>query len=124
MTRRTLVFHPGVEGDLASILDYYETFDSALPSRFEARLDEQIERIESFPESGAILFEPYRRVLLTRFPYMVVYHVGDDRIDVLVLVNLRRDPASIEETVSGRTDGQRAVRKQSARSPFADQNSQ
>jgi plasmid stabilization system protein ParE len=56
VTRRALVFHPGVEDDLASILDYYETFDPALPSRFEARLDEQIERIELFPESGAILF--------------------------------------------------------------------
>ncbi len=105
MTPRALVFHPGVEDDLASILDYYETFDPALPGRFEARLDEQIERIELFPESGAILFESYRRVLLKRFPFMAVYLVGDDRIDVLALVNVLRYPASIEETVSGRADG-------------------
>ena len=104
MTRRALV-HPGSEDDLASILDYYETFDPALPSRFEARLDEQIERIELFPESGSILFESSRRVLLKRFPFMAVYLVGDDRIDVLALVNVLRDPASIEETVSGRADG-------------------
>ncbi len=36
---------------------------------------------------------------------MAVYLVGDDRIDVLALVNVLRDPASIEETVSGRADG-------------------
>lgn len=68
MTRRPLVFHPGVEDDLAAIYDHYERFDPTLPSRFEARLDEQVERIEMFPESGTILFESYRRVLLKRFP--------------------------------------------------------
>lgn len=81
------------------VLDYSETFDPALPGRFEARLDEQIERIEVFPESGAILYASYGWVLLKRFPFMAVHLVGNDRIDVLALVNIRRDPASTEETV-------------------------
>jgi hypothetical protein len=70
VTRLPLVFDPGVEDDIAAIHDRYEQLDPALPSRFEARLDEQVERIEMFPESGAFLFESYRRVLLKRFPYM------------------------------------------------------
>ncbi|MGZ8705583.1 MAG: hypothetical protein ACXWYB_13060 [Aeromicrobium sp.] len=57
-----------------------------------------------FPESGAILFDSYRRVPLKRFPYMAVYLVGDDRIDVLALINIRRVPAWIAATVSGRAD--------------------
>jgi hypothetical protein len=104
VTRRRLVFHPGVEDDLVAILDEYEAVDPALPGRFEARLDEQIERIELYPESGAMLFESFRRVPLKRFPYMAVYLVGDDRIDVLALINIRRDPAWIAATVSGRSD--------------------
>ncbi|MEJ7741436.1 MAG: hypothetical protein WKF73_02125 [Nocardioidaceae bacterium] len=72
---------------------------------FDARLREQVERIELFPDSGAILFDSYRRVLLKRFPYMAVYLVGDDRLDLLAVVYVRHDPASIEETVSGRADG-------------------
>ena len=56
MTSRVLVFHPSVEDDLVAVYDYYEAFDPALSGRFEARLDEQVERIELFPESGAILF--------------------------------------------------------------------
>lgn len=105
MISRALVFHPAVEDDLASIYDYYEAFDPALPGRFEVRLDEQIERIELFPESGSILFESYRRVLLKRFPYMAVYLVGVERIDLLAVVSVRRDPDWIEATVSGRADG-------------------
>lgn len=104
MTHRPIVFHPGVEDDLRSALDYYEAFDPALPGRFEARMDEQIERLALFPESGAILFESYRRVLLTRFPYLAVYLVRDDLIDVLALLNTRRDPALIEGTVTGRAE--------------------
>jgi len=104
VTRRTVVFHPGVEDDLAAIYDHYEKFDPALLSRFEARLDEQVERIELFPESGVILFESYRRVPLKRFPYIAVYLVGANRIDVLAVVAVRRDPAWIETTVSGRAD--------------------
>jgi hypothetical protein len=38
VTGRRLIFHPGVEGDLAAILDYYESRDPALPARFRSRL--------------------------------------------------------------------------------------
>jgi plasmid stabilization system protein ParE len=75
VTRLPLVFHPGVEDDVAAIYDYYEQFDPALPSRFDVRLEEQVERVERFPESGAFLFGSYRRVVLKRFPYMAVYVV-------------------------------------------------
>ena len=56
--------------------------------RFEVRLDEQIERIELFPGSGHILFASYRRVLLKRFPYMAVYLVGDERIDLAMSASI------------------------------------
>lgn len=59
MTYRPVVFHPGVEDDLAP---------------------------------------------MKRFPYMAVHVVRDDRIDVLAVIGVRRDPASIEVTVSGRRD--------------------
>ena len=93
-----------MEDDIAAIYDYYEQFDPALPNRFEVRLEEQVERVEMFPESGAFLFESYRRVLLKRFPYMAVYVVRDDHIDVLAVIGVHRDPAWIEATVSKRGD--------------------
>ena len=65
---------------------------------------EQVERIELFPESGAILFESYRRAPLRRFPHMAVYLVGDDRPELLAVVDVRRDPAWIEATIAERAD--------------------
>lgn len=102
MTGRRLVIHPGVVGDLAAILDYYGERDPALPARFRARLAEQFDRLETFPESGAVLFDSYRRVVLKRFPYLVVYLLGADQIFVLAVISYRRDPAWVEEAVAGR----------------------
>lgn len=102
MTRLPVVFHPAVEDDLADALDVYGAFDPVLSGRFEARLDEQVERLSMYPESGAVLFDDYRRVSLTRFPYMLVYAVRAARIDVLALLASRRDPAWIEDAVKGR----------------------
>jgi plasmid stabilization system protein ParE len=105
VTHRRLVFHPGVAEDLDAIVAHYATLDPALPGRFRARLMEQVERIELFPESGAVLFESYRRALLRRFPYMAVYLVGNDRLDLLAVVDVRRDPAWIEAQVAERARG-------------------
>ena len=102
MTRRRLVFHPKVEEDLDAIVAHYASLDPALPGRF--RFLEQVERIELFPESGAILFESYRRALLKRFPYMAVYVAGGDRLELLAVVDIRRDPAWIEATITERAD--------------------
>lgn len=105
MTQKLVFFHPAVEYDLADIYEHYGKFDPVLPDRFEVRLTEQVERLGVLPESGAVLFENYRRVLIKRFPYMAVYRVGDERVDVLLVVGARRDPEWIEATVSDRADG-------------------
>jgi plasmid stabilization system protein ParE len=105
VTQLPVVFHPAVEGDLGEIYAHYREFDVVLPERFEARLDEQVERLEMFPESGAILFDAYRRVVVKRFPYMAIYRVGEERVDVLAVVSTTRDPLLIESTVTERADG-------------------
>lgn len=58
MTRRVVVFHPGVADDLAAIYDHYEQIDLTLRSRFETRLEEQVERIEMFPSPGSSSSSP------------------------------------------------------------------
>ncbi|MGL5809725.1 MAG: type II toxin-antitoxin system RelE/ParE family toxin [Nocardioides sp.] len=105
MTQLPVVFHPAVEVDLAEIYAHYRDFDVVLPERFEARLNEQVERLKMFPESGAILFDAYRRILVKRFPYIVVYRVGEERVNVLAIVSTARDPLVIESTVTERADG-------------------
>ena len=102
MTRRRLIVHPEVEMDVDAIVAHYAELDPTLPGRFRARLLEQVERIELFPDSGAILFEFYRRALIKRFPYMAVYAVGDSGPLLLAVINVKRDPGWIQARLSER----------------------
>ena len=102
MTDRELILHPSVEADLESIAAYYAARDPALPSRFLARLGEQLDLLAVFPQAGAPYFEGYRRVLLRRFPFMAVYRTDERRTEVLAVLSIRRDPAWIEGTVTNR----------------------
>ncbi|MGQ0625439.1 MAG: type II toxin-antitoxin system RelE/ParE family toxin [Sporichthyaceae bacterium] len=110
MTGHRLVFHPDVEGDLTAILDYYGSRDPALPARFRLRPAEQFDRLESFPESGAVLFDSYCRVILKRFPYLVVYLLEADQILVLAVVSYRRNPAWVQDDDLMNNAGERAER--------------
>ena len=51
MSRAVVVFHPAVEDDIAAIQAHYEQMDPVLPDRFEARLDDQVERLSMFPDA-------------------------------------------------------------------------
>ncbi|MGL5824046.1 MAG: hypothetical protein ACRCYU_04300 [Nocardioides sp.] len=45
MIQLPVVFHQAAEDDLAEIYVHYRQFDAVLLERFEARLDEQVERL-------------------------------------------------------------------------------
>jgi plasmid stabilization system protein ParE len=98
-----LVFHPGVADDLDAILDYYRSKDPRLPGKFLARLREQADRLQLFPESGAVVFDTYRRVVIKRFPYVAIYRLAEERIEVLAIVSFPRDPATIATMLTART---------------------
>jgi hypothetical protein len=55
VSARRLIFHPGLEDDLADAVAYYGEFDPSLAGRFGFRFLEHVERVELYPESGAML---------------------------------------------------------------------
>ncbi len=98
--RRT---HVGVEADVIEVFDYYRAISPELPEQFLGRLRQSLDFVEHHPLAGGPLFESYRHVVLRRFPYMIVYAVTDETVDVLAAIHVRRDPAWIEAEVTGRT---------------------
>lgn len=98
-----LVFHPGILDDLGAIVAYYRELDKSLPARFRSRFREQLRRLIEFPGSGALLFDDVRRVVIKRFPYMIVYRIASDRVFVLAVISFRRDPNWIRHLTSSRS---------------------
>jgi toxin ParE1/3/4 len=86
------VFHIAAERELNEAAVYYEKSSAGLGRSFLDDVERAIDQIKHYPESGYLLNQAIRRVLLRRFPYAVMYSVRRDEIKVLAIANLKRRP--------------------------------
>jgi putative addiction module component (TIGR02574 family) len=59
VTRRRLVFHPGIADDLGAILDEHRALDPVLPDRFEADSMSRLRGSNSTPNPGQFSSSPF-----------------------------------------------------------------
>ena len=71
---------------------YYEGEVDGLGKAFLDKLKDGISEIKEFPSASRIISGDYRRHLLSRFPYGIIYRVHDDSIFVAAVMHLRRKP--------------------------------
>jgi len=71
---------------------YYEQRDTGLGVKFMEEIEETVDLILQFPESGKLLNAYARRVLLNRFPFGIVYRVRNNKIIILAVMHLKREP--------------------------------
>jgi len=90
MTARFIVA-PEAEDDLVAIYDWYEEQRLGLGEQFLDCVDACFENVRRTPESYAVAFETYRRALVRRFPYAVIYEAGADAITVCGVFHTSRD---------------------------------
>jgi plasmid stabilization system protein ParE len=82
------------EAELQHAFDWYEAQRASLGVQFVTELDRVFERIRRSPESAAPWSSdrPYRKQLLRRFPYVVVFEVDATGLLVLAVAHTRRRP--------------------------------
>lgn len=71
--------------------DAYVWYESQLPKlglRFLDEFDRTIRRIRAFPSSGIEIESGLRRVLISRFPYGIIYHRENDTIIIIAVAHL------------------------------------
>jgi plasmid stabilization system protein ParE len=78
--------------DAAAAAEFYESRRRGLGDAFLATLDALFEHILEHPMRYRVVRGSWRRALLPRFPYSVIYRVEPDRIFVLAIMHGRRDP--------------------------------
>jgi len=92
MRRRRFSVHSGLLADLAEVRDYYRQIDPALATRFLDSYAKSLRRIKENPLVPREYLAGWRRVVLVPFPYLVVFSVDDESIDVTALLHTHRDP--------------------------------
>ena len=71
---------------------FYEGRLAGLGDEFLDEFERCAARIVSFPESGQHCYERFRRVLVARFPFSVIYEILPDGILIVAVAHQRRRP--------------------------------
>ena len=85
-------FHPAAEAELAEAAEWYEAQREGLGLDFLASVRHRIFLVLENPQRWR-LFQGTRRVLLSRFPYAIVYReVASDAIEIVAVAHFKRRP--------------------------------
>ncbi len=85
-------FHELAENELISTTEYYEDCQTGLGLCFSTEIFATIERICRFPSAWELIDSQTRRCLLNRYPYVVLYRVKGNEIQIMAIMNLHRKP--------------------------------
>ncbi len=85
-------FHPAAREELIQSAQYYQAQSLGLGRRFAVAVRDAVHRIQEFPLLYPALEDDIRRCRVHRFPYGIVYRAKPERIEVLAVMHLHRQP--------------------------------
>ena len=98
----TIRFSQLASDDLTEILGWYKEQNvEGLHKRFIEAISKVLRRLESNPQSNAIVHKDVRQVLLKKFPYKILYTFDNVLVEVLIIavIHQKRDPKIWESRV-------------------------
>jgi plasmid stabilization system protein ParE len=85
-------FHPDAEDEFIEAAAYYERNVPSLGERFAHETHQAIEQLLKYPEIGSPIDPNLRRIVLTRFPYYLIYSFTQDMLRIVAVAHTRRRP--------------------------------
>ena len=90
--RKELRFHPDIHYEVRDAYTWYESKSSGLGEAFMQELERAFSLIQALPDTWPVTEKDFRRYLLKRFPYGVIYKVKQDCILISAVMHLNRKP--------------------------------
>ncbi len=85
-------FHPDAQAEFIEAAAYYETEVPGLGERFGDEVRRGIELLMNQPEIAPRIDAQLRRLVLTRFPYSLIFAVTSDAIQIIAIAHAHRRP--------------------------------
>lgn len=87
-----LIFSAEALEEVSNSAAYYEEEVEGLGRAFLEAVAQGIARIKTQPGLFRVLRPPYRRHLIRRFPFGIIYRIESETIYVLAVMHLKRRP--------------------------------
>ena len=94
------LFHPEADAEYAAAARFYAEIQPELGGRFYDEIETAIAAVCNHPHRFHEFDPPARRYLAQRFPYAVVYLDEPDRIWIVAVMHLHRQPGYWHERLS------------------------
>ena len=92
-------FRPAANRDVVDAVDWYESQQPGLGTRFFEDLDRVLSRIEESRGQFPNVYRDAHRALLPRFPFGVFFKKYEDRTLVIAVADLRREPSQWQRRI-------------------------
>lgn len=89
---RDLIFHPDVKEDINISYQWYQKQAEGLGEDFLSELEASYQAISEFPNSWPNFQNGFKRYLLSRFPFSVIYRENDGKLYIVAVMHNRRKP--------------------------------
>jgi hypothetical protein len=100
MTRHLVVLSQAAV-DIEAGIDFYNGIEAGVGTYFKYSIMSDIRRVGSFFGQHAIHFG-FHRALSDRFPFAIYYRDRENLRQVVAILDMRRDPASIKRQLLAR----------------------
>lgn len=84
--------HPEAVAELDKALRWYAQRSDRAPECLLREYDAHVAKIRRSPDSVRFIYREYRRLNLDRFPFAIVFRVGQQRIFIIAVMHERRHP--------------------------------
>lgn len=98
---RRLRIEPEAEEDITEAYVWYEQQRTGLGEEFLLCLEEAYARALTRPQSFAVKFDEFRRVLVRRFPFAVWFEDDAAEVTVYAVYHCARNPAALIRRLTG-----------------------
>ena len=87
-----LLFHPDIAHEVKASYDWYQEQAQGLGDDFLNELEAAYETIETMPHTWPKFQQHFRRFLLNKFPFSIIYHLTPNTIYVVAIMHHSRKP--------------------------------
>ena len=87
-----VLFDPEAKEEFIKAVCYYEACQEGLGNRFRLAVESSVRKISEAPLMYRVVRAPFRRHLVAKFPYSVIYTIEPDHIRIVAVAHNKRKP--------------------------------